>query len=155
MYIKNKLKEYYPNEEINIFVDMDGVITDYNFGSSLDFKNKRPLFSNINILRRLNRDKLINLYILSICKTKEDIDDKNTWLDKYAPFFTKKRRYIISKSEYPHLSSKELKLHFLIEIINDLNLKNVCLIDDDNAILKYIKDSNLDIKLFQDSSIIE
>lgn len=155
MYIKDKLKELFPRGEVNIFVDMDGVITDYNFGSSLDFKNKRPLFTNINNLRRLNREKNINLYILSICKTRNDINDKNTWLDKYAPFFKFNRRYIIPKSEYPHLSSKELKLNFLIDIINDLNLKNVCLIDDDNGILKYIKDSNLDIKLFQDSSIIE
>lgn len=155
MNIKNRLKEYYPSEEINIFVDMDGVITDYNFGSSLDFKSKRPILTNINTLRRLNRDKLINLYILSICKTKEQIADKNKWLDKYAPFFTKNRRYIIPKSEHSNQSSKEIKLQILTEIIDKLNLKNVCLIDDDNAILKYIKESNLDIKLFQDSSIVD
>lgn len=43
----------------------------------------------------------------------------------------------------------------LAKVIKDLNLKNVCLIDDDNAILKHIKESNLDIELFQDSSIID
>lgn len=155
MYIKSELSKLYSYKEVNIFVDMDGVITDYNFGTPLDFKNKRPLFSNINTLRKLSRNKSINLYILSICKTPDQIKDKNEWLDKYAPFFLRKNRYIIPKSEHKGKSSKELKLDKLTNVINELKLKNVCLIDDDNAILKYISESNLDIKLFQDSSLID
>ena len=43
----------------------------------------------------------------------------------------------------------------LKEIKNKTNLPNMVLIDDDNGILKYLKDSDLNITLFQDSSIID
>lgn len=155
MYFKEKIKELFPNEEINIFVDMDGVIADYNFNKKLDFKDKRPITTNIKTLKELSKQPNINLFILSICKTKPQIQEKNEWLDKYAPFFPFANRFIIAKSENPDKTSKELKMITLAKVIKDLNLKNVCLIDDDNAILKHIKESNLDIELFQDSSIID
>ncbi|MCX4364806.1 MAG: hypothetical protein OSJ70_03440 [Bacilli bacterium] len=155
MYFKNKLREIYNDEEINLFVDMDGVITDYDFGSTLNFKDKRPIKTNIKTLSQLNKDSKINLYILSICKTDAQIQDKNNWLDKQAPFFNIANRYIISKEKYPDLSSKEIKLRIIRDIIESSKLSNVVLIDDDNGILKYIKESNLNIILFQDSSLID
>lgn len=155
MYFKDKLKKLYKDEEVNIFVDMDGVIADYNFGSTLDFKNKRALTTNINTLEILNKDKKINLYVLSICKTNNQIKDKNDWLDKYASFFDVDKRYIISKEEYKNLSSKEIKLIIIKDIIEKLGLNNVILIDDDNGILKYISKSDLNIRLFQDSSLLD
>ena len=36
-----------------IYVDMDGVIASYDFGKPLDFKNKRPLTTNIKTLSQL------------------------------------------------------------------------------------------------------
>lgn len=155
MYFKNKLKELYKDDEINLFVDMDGVIADYDFGNKLDFKEKRALKSNIKILTDLSKEKNINLYILSICKNDKQIKEKNDWLDKYAPIFSKDLRYIISKETHKDISSKELKLITIKNIIEELKLKNIVLIDDDNGILKYLKDSNLNIKLFQDSSLID
>lgn len=155
MYFKNKLKELYKDEEINLFVDMDGVIADYDFGNKLDFKEKRALKSNIKILTDLSKEKNINLYILSICKNDKQIKEKNDWLDKYAPIFAKDLRYIISKETHKNTSSKELKFITIKNIIEELKLKNIVLIDDDNGILKYLKESNLNIKLFQDSSLID
>ena len=50
------------------------------------------------------------------------------------------------------MASKELKLEYL----NSLNTKDlIIVIDDDNAILKYLKDNLKDIMYFQDSSIID
>ena len=66
MYFYNLIKDF--KEEIMIFVDMDGVITDYNFGNKLDFKNKRPLTINIRTLKKISELKGVELYILSICK---------------------------------------------------------------------------------------
>lgn len=155
MYFKNKLKELFADEEVNIFVDMDGVITDYDFGNKLNLKKKRPIKSNIDILNDLSKEKNINLYILSICKINSQILEKNDWLDKYAPIFSSEKRYIISKEEYQNTSSKEIKLTILKEIQKKNNIKNMVLIDDDNGILKYLKESGLNITLFQDSSIID
>ncbi len=154
MYFKNKLKETFDNQKINLFVDMDGVITDYNFGQKLEFEKKRPLYANIEIFNELSKDSKIKLYILSICKTTDQIKTKNSWLDKYAPFFPLANRYIISKDKHPNKSSREIKLNVLKDLIEEQNLPNVVLVDDDNAILKYLSD-NLDITLFQDSSIVE
>lgn len=155
MYFKNRLKELFAENSINIFVDMDGVIADYDFGNELNFKEKRPIKSNIEILNDLNKESNINLYILSICKKNDQIFEKNEWLDKYAPIFAGDKRYIISKENYKNVSSKELKLMILKEIQDKKNYKNMVLIDDDNGILKYIAESDLNITLFQDSSIID
>lgn len=154
MYFEDKIKELYKDEEVNIFVDMDGVIASYDLGEKLDFKNKRPLNTNINTLKQLSKNKNINMYILSICKLNSEIKDKNDWLDKYASFFHKNKRYIIPKEEYDK-SSKELKMLTIKYLKEELKLTNMVLIDDDNGILKYLRDSGLDIKLFQDSSLLD
>lgn len=154
MYFEEKLKKLYNDEEINLFVDMDGIIADYYFCERLDFKNKRPLTTNINTLKKISKEKNINMYILSICKLKREIKDKNDWLDKYAPFFPKNKRYIIPKEEY-NKTSKELKMLALNYLKEELNLTNIVLVDDDNEILKYIKNSNIDVMLFQDSSLLD
>ena len=90
-------------------------------------------------------------FTTSVKDGDEDIADKNSWLDKYAPFFDLSKRIIISKNN-KNKSSKELKLEYL----NSLNTKDlIIVIDDDNAILKYLKDNLKDIMYFQDSSIID
>ena len=62
MYFYNLIKDF--KEELIIFVDMDGVITDYDFGNKLDFKNKRPLTTNIKTLKKISELKKVELYIL-------------------------------------------------------------------------------------------
>ena len=96
-----------------VYVDMDGVISSYDFGKPLDFKNKRPLSTNIKTLSKLVELKNIELHILSVCIFDSQIIDKSDWLDKYAPFFEKDKRTIISKESNPHCSSKKLKLNYL------------------------------------------
>ena len=151
MYFLNKIKKMTKNRTLRIYVDMDGVIADYEFGSELLFLNKRPIMTNIKTLEKIAKLPNVSLYILSICRKDEDIADKNSWLDKYAPFFDLNKRIIISKNNKSK-SSKELKLEYL----NSLNTKDlIIVIDDDNAILKYLKDNLKDILYFQDSSIID
>ena len=151
MYFLNKIKKLSQDKTVRIYVDMDGVIADYDFGSKLLFLNKRPIMTNIKTLREIAKLPNVSLYILSICRKDEDIADENSWLDKYAPFFDLSKRIIISKNN-KNKSSKELKLEYL----NSLNTKDlIIVIDDDNAILKYLKDNLKDIMYFQDSSIID
>lgn len=156
MYFIDKIKQEFNNDKLCIFVDMDGVITDYNFGKPLTFKTKRPIFTTINVIKELSKLGNVELYILSICIKNKDVQEKNDWLDKYAPFFDKKMRVIISKESNPNISSKELKCNYLKEFISENKNNKVILIDDDNDILQHIKNSMGDkVILCQDSSIID
>lgn len=49
MKIVDEIKEFSLKRKVNLFVDMDGVITEYDFGKPLDFVNKSPLLSNLVI----------------------------------------------------------------------------------------------------------
>lgn len=139
-------------KKTRIYVDMDGVIASYNIGKPYDFENKRPLTTNIKTLSKINNLENTELFILSICKKDSQIKEKNNWLDKYAPFFQKDNRIIISKESNPNLSSKELKLNYLKSLKTD---NQIILIDDDNEIIKTIKDNAKNIILYQDSELTD
>ena len=126
--IRNK----YKNEEVDIFVDMDGVIACYDVGKPYDFLNKRPLLTNINTLKELSNDSNIHLHILS------------------APFF--KDRVVISKDNDLSLNSGELKANYLKEF----NTNNkIIMIDDDNSVIHLLRKEVEGIILYQDSELID
>lgn len=152
MYFYNLIKEISKNQEIILFVDMDGVIASYDFGKPLNFKTKRPLWNNIKILKKVATLPNIELCILSVCSKDIEIIDKNNWLDKYAPFFKKEKRYILSKENITEIFSGTLKKNFLKHYPTK---KQIVLVDDDNQILKEIKDNIKDIILLQDSELID
>lgn len=150
MYFENLLKEKFNDDILDIYVDMDGVIADYDI-DNLDYLHKRPIMTNINLFKKLSEKDNITVHILSICREDFQIKDKNTWLDKYASFF--KDRNIISKESHPNKKSKELKLEFLQSIPQNSN--KIIFVDDDNDILHYVHKNLKSITVFQDSSIID
>lgn len=149
MKIVDEIKDFSLKRKVNLFVDMDGVIAEYDFGKPLDFVNKRPLFSNIKVLEEISRIPNLDMHILSICRKDSQVNDKNDWLDKYAPFFKKENRNIISKETYSGKTSSALKADFLN---NQTGFK--ILIDDDNEVLKEVHEKVEDIILYQDSSLV-
>ena len=149
MKIINEIKTMAKDQKIYIYVDMDGVIAEYDFGRPLDFLNKRPLLGNIKVLEEISKIPNVEMHILSICKKDSQINDKNVWLDKYAPFFKKENRNVLSKETYTDRSSSELKVDFL----NNIESFKI-LIDDDNGILKEVDKKVKNISLYQDSSIV-
>lgn len=151
MYFYNLIKEISEDKSVNIYVDMDGVIASYNFGKPLDFKNKRPLTTNIKTLEKVNTLNNVNIHILSVCRTNEQINDKIEWLKKYVDFIPKENINIISREKYNNEEAKILKLNFL----KKLKCENIILIDDDNEILRTIKKEIDGITLFQDSELID
>lgn len=152
MYFYNLINRLSKEENIIIYVDMDGVIASYDFGKPLDFANKRPLITNIKTLEKVSHLKNVELHILSVCRKKREINDKNDWLDKYAKFFEKDKRIILDKESNPSFTSKELKLNYL----KTLNYNDkVIFIDDDNEVLRFIRYNLKDIILFQDSELID
>lgn len=149
MKIINEIKTMAKYQKIDIYVDMDGVIAEYDFGRPLDFLNKRPLLGNIKVLEEISKIPNVEMHILSICKKDSQINDKNVWLDKFAPFFKKENRNVLSKETYTDKSSSELKVDFL----NNIESFKI-LIDDDNGILKEVDKKVKNISLYQDSSIV-
>lgn len=139
-------------KNVDIFVDMDGVIAAYRPGEKLNFKTKRPLTSNIKTLENISKIKGVNLFILSICRKNYQRDDKNAWLDKNAPFFKFDNRNILSKEEITNLSSAEIKLNFLK---NYKSNNKVIFVDDDNAILKLVMNNLDNILVLQDSELVD
>lgn len=152
MYIKEVVDKY-NTDKIKIFVDMDGVIADYDVGKPSGYDTKRPLITSISKLETISKLNNIELFILSITKKDEGIEQKNYWLDKYAPFFKRENRVIISKESNVGLSSKELKAKYLKGI--ERNGSIIMVIDDDPAIIKEIKKENPDIVLFKDTVLVD
>lgn len=143
----------YNDKNIDIYVDMDGVIAEYDIGN-FDYNTIRPLQSNIKRIKELINDS-INVKILTICKNNKIVAEKIKWIEKYMPFFDLNDVIFISKEnkKYSGLSSKELKSEFLKSNTNDKNINIV--IDDDNESVKYLVKNNSNIIVFQVSSWIE
>ena len=152
MYFYNLIEELSKENKIDLFVDMDGVIASYDFGHPLDFKNKRPLKTNIETLGRVSQINNVELYILSVCRKDFQIKDKNDWLDKNAPFFKKENRVILSKETIINKTSPQLKSDYFKNYKTD---NKVILLDDDNSVLSLISKEVDNILLLQDSELID
>ncbi len=155
MYFYDKIKKEYQNSYVVMFIDMDGVITDYDVGFPLNFKTKRPVMTNIKTFEKINTLDNVEIHILSICKKDFQIEEKNDWIDKYIPFIKKEHRIILSKESYPDISSPELKCNYLKEFVENNKDKKVIMVDDDNAILKYLSTNIKELDLYQDSSLLD
>ncbi len=152
MHFYNIIKELSDKTEVMLFFDMDGVISSYDAGRKIDFANKRPLTENINKIKKISTLNNVTLYILSICKKNFQIEEKNNWLDKNAPFFDKSNRIIISKEQHPNIDSPTLKSDFL----KNLNTSSqIVLVDDDNTVIKKVLDVTDNVIVFQDSELID
>ena len=152
MYIKEYLKQF-NNKKIKLFVDMDGVLADYIFGSAKDYNLKRPLFSNIKKIKKISKNKNIQLFILSMARYSDGINQKHWWLDKYAPFFKKENRIIISREANNMEESATLKAQFFSTYPREDCV--LILIDDDPKNLKKINALNEDVILLKDTVLVD
>ena len=141
------------DKNISIYCDMDGVLAEYDIGN-FDYETIRPLKSTIKKIENLYKEKNINIYILSICKTDSIVSDKLIWFKKYMSFLKDENIILLSKEDkkYNGVSSKEIKSNYLKEHAkNDVNI----VIDDDNDVIKYIRKNNENVIVFQDSSLVD
>ena len=152
MFLKNFLKNYQDNH-IKLFIDMDGVIADYDFGIAKDYHKKRPLYDSIKKLEDVSKMKNIEVFILSATRENEGIEQKNTWLDEYAPFFKKDRRIILSRETNNMTESSVLKAEYLKKYKRDDSILMV--IDDDPKNLKEIHKYNDDVILLKDTVLVD
>ena len=152
MYLK-ELLEKYNDKKIKLYVDMDGVIADYIVGEAEKFDQKRPLYSSISKLEEISKMKNVELFVLSISRMDEGVEQKQGWLDKYAPFFKKENRVIIPRESNEFKSSSELKSQFMKDIQRDNSV--IVLIDDDPRILFAVKDICPDVVLLKDTVLVD
>lgn len=153
MYFYNLIKEMANKKELQIYFDMDGVLAAYSIGKyPFNFVNIRPLTQNIATIEEVSKLENVEVNILSVCREDSQIEEKNIWLDKYAPFFKKENRNIISRASKNWTYSKEIKLQFLKSVETD---KQIILVDDDNDVLKYIRDNAENVIVMQDSELID
>lgn len=152
MHFYNLIKDLSSKKEIILFVDMDGVIASYDVVVPLDFLHKRPLMTRIKELEDISKLQNVDLRILSICRKDYQIEEKHQWLDKYAPYFEKENRVIISKETVTNTTSEEIKANYLKDIKTD---KQVVLIDDDNRVLKSVSENVEGVIVYQDSEMVD
>lgn len=153
MYFYNLIKEMSKEKNIALYVDMDGVIAEYGIGRNpYDYLNKRPLKTNIDTLKEVSTLENVELHVLSVCREDSQIDDKNVWLNKFAPFFNEKNRNIISRASQEWKKAREIKVDFLSNIKTE---KQIILVDDDNEILRDINENLKNITVMQDSELID
>ena len=74
MYFYNLIKDFSKEKKTIIYFDMDGVISSYDFGKPLNFKIKRPLTNNINVIKKVSNLDNVELHILSVCRTHDEIN---------------------------------------------------------------------------------
>ena len=152
MLIYDVLKQY-ENEKIKIYVDMDGCIADYEVGAPKDYDVKRPLLTNLSKLENISQMPNVQLFILSVTRMSKGIEEKNKWLDEFAPFFKKENRNILSREKYNfEKDSPTLKCEFVKEIKRD-NSK-IIIIDDDPEVLKRIRKEFDDVILLKDTTLV-
>ena len=152
MYLKEFLEQF-KESNVRLFVDMDGVIADYDVGKAKDYDKKRPLLTSISKLDEISKMKNIELFILSVTRMNEGINQKNNWLDEYAPFFKKENRIIISREANNFVTSAELKENYICSLKRDDGI--IIIIDDDPTILKDISQKNKDVILLKDTVLVD
>lgn len=151
MYLKEILNSY-GDKKIKLYIDMDGVVADYDVGKPGNFDKKRPLYTSIDKLKEISFMNNVSLHILSITRKNIGIYEKNIWLDKYMLFIDKNNRFILSKEEV-NKSSSELKVDFLKNIKREDEV--IILIDDDPLILKSVIDNVNNIVLLKDTALVD
>lgn len=144
MYLLEEIKRIMSEKcikNVKIFVDMDGVIADYRFGEGDNIKsnkagtylNKRPIYTTIKNLKKINEESNIELGIISSCLFKEQSNEKDLWLDKYVPFIPKEKRIYTMAENFE--SRKQLKVDKIKNYMETNENTLVVLIDDTHDIL--------------------
>ena len=152
MYLEEYLKQF-KNKKIKLFVDMDGVIVDYEFGAPGDYDIKRPLFDSIKKLEIVSKLPNVELYIFSVTRKNVGYEQKQGWLDKFAPFFDRKNRIIISREANNYTESSLLKAQAMAQMERDGSV--MILIDDDPRNLNKVHELNEDVYLLKDTVLVD
>ena len=158
-YFKEYLKQF-NDKQINIFIDMDGVVADYdalNFKQNKDnedvYLHKRPINSSISVLREISEMENVTLNILSCTKKNNQKEGKIIWLSKYMDFIKKENINLISREEKESMKACMIKAEFLKKHF-DKDKINIS-IDDSHDVIREVQNLNLGIIPLHITSILD
>lgn len=132
------------NKNVAMFIDMDGTINEYVVYSDTtvskqmedNYSNVNPVQPVIDVLKEISKISNIDLYILSLSRTKKISEEKDTWLEKYVSFIPKTNWIVLTKEngDYNKENRDIVKPLKMMEKLNEY--EHVVLLDDDHKILK-------------------
>ena len=116
----NEIKEICKkNKKVDMYIDMDGTIAEYHLYNPEEISRKmeeeylknEPLKNIIDVLEEISKINNIEMYILSLSKTKKITEKKKIWLKKYVPFIKEENWIILTKEigEYSNENRNEIK----------------------------------------------
>lgn len=160
----NEIKEICKkNKKVDMYIDMDGTIAEYHLYNPEEISRKmeeeylknEPLKNVIDVLEEISKINNIEMYILSLSKTKKITEKKRIWLKKYVPFIKEENWIILTKEigEYSNENRNEIKGKN-IELRQKDYDKSIML-DDEQVVLREAKKIlNDKIEVFHISSAL-
>lgn len=160
----NEIKEICKkNKKVDMYIDMDGTIAEYHLYNPEEISRKmeeeylknEPLKNVIDVLEEISKINNIEMYILSLSKTKKITEKKKIWLKKYVPFIKEENWIILTKEigEYSNENRNEIKGKD-IELRQKDYDKSIML-DDEQVVLREAKKIlNDKIEVFHISSAL-
>lgn len=160
----NEIKEICKkNKKVDMYIDMDGTIAEYHLYNPEEISRKmeeeylknEPLKNVIDVLEKISKINNIEMYILSLSKTKKITEKKKIWLKKYVPFIKEENWIILTKEigEYSNENRNEIKGKN-IELRQKDYDKSIML-DDEQVVLREAKKIlNDKIEVFHISSAL-
>lgn len=151
------------NKKVAMYIDMDGTIAEYHLYNPEEISRKmeeeylknEPLKNVIDVLEEISKINNIEMYILSLSKTKKITEKKKIWLKKYVPFIKEENWIILTKEigEYSNENRNEIKGKN-IELRQKYYDKSIML-DDEQVVLREAKKIlNDKIEVFHISSAL-
>ena len=160
----NEIKEICKkNKKVDMYIDMDGTIAEYHLYNPEEISRKmeeeylknEPLKNVIDVLEEISKINNIEMYTLSLSKTKKITEKKKIWLKKYVPFIKEENWIILTKEigEYSNENRNEIKGKN-IELRQKDYDKSIML-DDEQVVLREAKKIlNDKIEVFHISSAL-
>ena len=131
------------NKRVGMFIDMDGTINEYIvFSENTVVKEMEdnyiyisPLSTVLKELEEIGNISNIDLYILSLSRTKNLTQIKKEWRKKYVSFISEENWIILTKEngDYTNENREEIKAMKMQEYTD---YDHLILLDDDHGILK-------------------
>lgn len=124
------------NKRVAMFIDMDGTINEYIvFSENTVVKEMEdnyiyisPLSTVLKELEEIGNISNIDLYILSLSRTKNLTQIKKEWLKKYVSFISEENWIILTKENREEIKAMKMQEY--------TDYDHLILLDDDHGILK-------------------
>lgn len=144
----NEIKEICKkNKKVDMYIDMDGTIAEYHLYNPEEISRKmeeeylknEPLKNVIDVLEEISKINNIDMYILSLSKTKKITEKKKIWLKKYVSFIKEENWIILTKEigEYSNENRNEIKGKSIE--MRQRNCDISIMLDDEQVVLREAK----------------